>query len=198
MKNIRELRKILRGAVKPIERVGVTEWSEKYGRLPSDSAEPGRYRTDRTPYMRQVMESFTEPDIKRIVVKSAAQIGKSLDCLTPIATPDGFKLMRDIEVGDKVFDERGEVCNVTGVSPIQYNRPCYEITFSDGATIVADGEHLWQIGDAILKTTELEVGMALPDVILTDALRRVMLAAGCLHEDDGGSCCGDKDAEGGM
>ena len=184
MKSRTELEKILRGAVKPVERVGVTEWSEKYGRLPSDSAEPGRYRVDRTPYMRQVMESFTEPDIKRIVVKSAAQIGKSLDCLTPIATPDGFKLMRDIEVGDKVFDERGEVCNVTGVSPIQYNRPCYEITFSDGATIVADGEHLWQIGDAILKTTELEVGMALPDVILTDALRRVMLAAGECHDNE--------------
>ena len=77
MKNIRQLRQILSGAVKPIERVGVTEWSEKYGRLPSDSAEPGRYRVDRTPYMRQVMNAFTEPDIKRIVVKSAAQIGKS-------------------------------------------------------------------------------------------------------------------------
>ena len=164
MKNIRQLRKILCGAVKPVERVGVTEWSEKYGRLPSDSAEPGRYRTDRTPYMREVMNSFTQPDIKRIVVKSAAQVGKAISIDEPIATPDGFKLMRDIEVGDKVFDERGEVCNVTGVSPIQYNRPCYEITFSDGATIVADGEHLWQIGDAILKTTKLKKDMKLPGV----------------------------------
>lgn len=77
MKNIRQLREILRGAVKPIERVGVTEWSEKYGRLPSDSAEPGKYRADRTPYMREVMNAFTQPDIKRIVVKSAAQVGKS-------------------------------------------------------------------------------------------------------------------------
>ena len=152
----------LRSGFRKPEDLTVAEWSEKYGRLPSDSAEPGRYRTDRTPYMREVMNSFTQPDIKRIVVKSAAQIGKALDCLTPIATPNGFKLMRDIEVGDKVFDERGEVCNVTGVSPIQYNRPCYEITFSDGAEIVADGEHLWQIGDKILTTRELKVGMELP------------------------------------
>lgn len=152
----------LRSGFRKPEDLTVAEWSEKYGRLPSDSAEPGRYRTDRTPYMREVMNSFTQPDIKRIVVKSAAQIGKALDCLTPIATPDGFKLMRDIEVGDKVFDERGEICNVTGVSPIQYNRPCYEITFSDGAEIVADGEHLWQIGDKILTTRELKVGMELP------------------------------------
>ena len=124
--------------------------------------------------MREVMNAFSEPDIKRIVVKSAAQIGKALDINTPIATPDGFKQMRDIEVGDKVFDERGEICNVTGVSPIQYDRECYEVTFSDGATIVADAEHLWQIGDKILTTTELEVGMSLPDVILTDALMRAI------------------------
>ena len=182
MKSRTELEKILRGAIAPVERVGVSEWSEKYGRLPSDSAEPGRYRVDRTPYMREVMNAFTEPDIKRIVVKSAAQIGKALDINTPIATPDGFKLMRDIEVGDKVFDERGEICNVTGVSPIQYDRECYEVTFSDGAKIVADGEHLWQIGDKILTTTELEVGMSLPDVILTDALIRVIVAAGEGHD----------------
>lgn len=77
MKSVKELRKVLCLAIKPVERVGVSEWSEKYGRLPSDSAEPGRYRVDRTPYMREVMNAFTEPDIKRIVVKSAAQIGKS-------------------------------------------------------------------------------------------------------------------------
>ena len=77
MKSAKELRKVLSLAIAPVERVGVSEWSEKYGRLPSDSAEPGRYRVDRTPYMREVMNSFTEPDIKRIVVKSAAQIGKS-------------------------------------------------------------------------------------------------------------------------
>ena len=55
MKNIRELRKFLREAIKPVERIDVDEWAEKYGRLPSSSAEPGKYRTDRTPYMREVM-----------------------------------------------------------------------------------------------------------------------------------------------
>ena len=77
MKNIQQLRKLLSKAIKPVEQISVVDWSEKYGRLPSSSAEPGRYRVDRTPYMREVMDAFTEPDIKRIVVKSAAQVGKS-------------------------------------------------------------------------------------------------------------------------
>lgn len=51
--------------------------------------------------------------------------------------------MGDVSVGDVVFDERGECCNVLAVSEVQYDRPCYEIEFSDGETIVADESHLW-------------------------------------------------------
>ncbi len=164
MKTARTLKKILLENLRPVPKVSVSCWADAYRMLPSDSAEPGKWKTSRVPYMQPVMDAFTEPNIKRIVVKSAAQVGKAISIDTPIATVDGFKLMRDIEVGDKVFDENGEVCNVLGVSPIRYDRDCYEITFSDGAKIVADAEHNWMADGKLLTTTQLRIGMKLPEV----------------------------------
>jgi hypothetical protein len=69
--------------------------------------------------------------------------GKALALDTPIPTPGGWKTMGDLQVGDVVFDERGEPCNVTYVTDTQLNRECYELEFSDGTKIVADAEHLW-------------------------------------------------------
>ena len=57
--------------------MSVSQWAATYRQLPSDSPEPGRYRVERVPYFREVMDAFTEPNVRRIAVKSAAQVGKS-------------------------------------------------------------------------------------------------------------------------
>lgn len=63
---------------KPPENLTVTEWANKRRRLSSESsAEPGPWRTYRTPYLREPMDAFTDPKVKRIVLVSASQIGKS-------------------------------------------------------------------------------------------------------------------------
>lgn len=47
----------------------VSEWADENRVLVSDSsAEPGRWRTDRAPYQREIMDSFTQPGISEIVV----------------------------------------------------------------------------------------------------------------------------------
>ena len=43
-----------------------------------------------------------------------------------------------------VFDEIGAPCTVTVVHPVLLGRDCYRITFSDGSSVVADADHLWQ------------------------------------------------------
>lgn len=68
---------------------------------------------------------------------------KRLHVETPIPTPDGWKPLREIRVGDQVLDETGTPCRVTYRSPIVSDRDCYRVTFSDGASLVADGGHLW-------------------------------------------------------
>ena len=58
----------------------VSQWADEYRMLPSDSPEPGRWKTSRVEHMRPVMDSFTDPKIRRIVVKSSAQVSKT-ECL---------------------------------------------------------------------------------------------------------------------
>lgn len=85
--------------------------------------------------------------------------GKALDLDTRIPTPSGDKTMRDIEVGDYVFDDKGNPTKVIGVSPIFYDHECYEVEFSDGEKIIADAEHLWKIVNGnnikVLKTHDI-------------------------------------------
>lgn len=85
--------------------------------------------------------------------------GKALDLDTRIPTPSGDKTMRDIEVGDYVFDDRGNPTKVIGVSPIFYDHECYEVEFSDGEIIIADAEHLWEVtygnNTGVLNTYEI-------------------------------------------
>lgn len=63
--------------LRPIERITVSEWADKYRFLsPISSAEPGRYRTNRTPYLRDIMDCLSAHDPhKKIVFVKAAQIG---------------------------------------------------------------------------------------------------------------------------
>jgi deoxycytidine triphosphate deaminase len=69
--------------------------------------------------------------------------GKALAIDTPIPTPRGWRPMGDLRVGEYVFDESGRPTMVVAVTGTMVNRPCAEVVFSDGQTIVADLAHLW-------------------------------------------------------
>lgn len=71
--------------------------------------------------------------------------GKALAVDTPIITPSGWTTMEKLQPGDHVFDENGLPCTVTFATGVQLNRRCFEVTFRDGATIVADAEHRWTV-----------------------------------------------------
>ncbi len=71
------LRRVLSG-MRPSESLTVSEWAEKHRRLSSETAaEPGRYRLSRTPYLRDPMNAFTDPKIRRLIMVAASQVGKS-------------------------------------------------------------------------------------------------------------------------
>ena len=71
------LAKVLSGLVPPDD-LTVTQWAEKKRRLSTESsAEPGPWKTRRTPYLRDVMDCFTDPKMKRIIMVAASQVGKS-------------------------------------------------------------------------------------------------------------------------
>lgn len=69
--------KVLAG-MKPPDDLTVTEWAEQNRRLSAESAaEPGPWRTERTPYLREPMNAWTDPKIRHIVMVAASQVGKS-------------------------------------------------------------------------------------------------------------------------
>lgn len=73
-------------------------------------------------------------------------LGKALSLDTKIYTPTGFKLMKDIKVGDYVFGKNGKPTQVLAVYDHK-NVEMYRITFSDGVIIDCCKDHLWEIHD---------------------------------------------------
>jgi phage terminase large subunit GpA-like protein len=60
------------------ENITVSQWADKYRRLSAEnSAEAGRWKTSRTPYLKEIMDSMTDDRIDRIVVVASSQVGKT-------------------------------------------------------------------------------------------------------------------------
>lgn len=79
------------------------------------------------------------------VLLAGRGFGKAIDINTPIPTPEGWKKLSEINDGDLVFDEKGEVTTVVKAHDQYFTDEVYEITFSDKTKIVADKDHLWTI-----------------------------------------------------
>jgi phage terminase large subunit GpA-like protein len=56
----------------------VSEWADKYRRLSSEnSAEAGQWKTSRTPYLKDIMDAFSDDRVNRLVVVASSQVGKT-------------------------------------------------------------------------------------------------------------------------
>lgn len=92
---IRDLNRTIRRAVRafrPPEDVTVSEWADAHRRLsPESSAEAGPWRTSRTPYLKEPMDAFSDPKVRKIVIVAGSQIGKTemeLNCLAYVMDQD--------------------------------------------------------------------------------------------------------------
>lgn len=62
----------------PPPKMTVAEWADTYRILsPEYAAEPGRWRTSRTPYMREPMSVITDRDTETVVIMASSQVGKT-------------------------------------------------------------------------------------------------------------------------
>ncbi len=62
----------------PPARYDVASWADEFRELArGTSAEPGKYRSSRTPYQREPMEAFTDPTVSETVLLWARQLGKT-------------------------------------------------------------------------------------------------------------------------
>ncbi|MFC7403889.1 replicative DNA helicase [Georgenia alba] len=94
-----------------------------------------------------------------IIVAARPAMGKALALDTPLPTPSGWTTMGEVQVGDELISADGTPTKVVAATEVMTERPCYELTFDDGTTVVADAEHQWltELGDGEtpgVRTTE--------------------------------------------
>jgi len=65
-----------RRAIRPEPQIPVAKWADCHRMLPDTAAEPGRWRTSRTPYLREIMDTLsTGNPSERVVMMKGAQTG---------------------------------------------------------------------------------------------------------------------------
>ena len=79
-----------------------------------------------------------------VLFASAPKSGKALEENTPIPTPNGFKNIKDLKIGDEIFAYDGTITTVMAVKKWK-NRELFKVTTNDGQKIVADAEHDWSV-----------------------------------------------------
>ncbi|MDF3285174.1 replicative DNA helicase [Gordonia sp. N1V] len=92
-----------------------------------------------------------------IIVAARPGVGKALSLDTPLPTPTGWTTMGRVAVGDKLLDAHGRPTTVVAATDVMTERPCYEVEFADGNSILADAWHEWAIevdGSSQVVTTE--------------------------------------------
>lgn len=91
----------------------------------------------------QLLQDMEDDKVKIGGLSVVPGAGKAQPMDSKVLTPEGFRLMGEISVGDKVISGAGSISTVLGVYP-QGKRKIYELTFDDGSRCRCSDEHLWE------------------------------------------------------
>ncbi|MET8865316.1 PhoH family protein [Nonomuraea sp. NPDC004580] len=86
--------------------------------------------------------------------------GRAQPVDSQVLTPDGWRAIGELEVGDLVVGSDGEPTPVLGVYP-QGEKTIYRLSSDDGASVLASEDHLWTVRDGedepwrVLETKQL-------------------------------------------
>lgn len=80
----------------------------------------------------------------KLAIASGHGIGKALDVDLIVDTPTGPKRWGDIGVGDYLYGPDGLPTRVVNI-PYRGVKECFKVSFDDGTSTIASGEHLWTV-----------------------------------------------------
>jgi phosphate starvation-inducible PhoH-like protein len=114
---------------------------------------PGTLTEKIDPYLRPLYDALhdmIDPEtIPRLMAAGTIEVaplaymrGRAQPADTPVLTPDGWRPIGELRVGDLVVGSNGLPTPVLGVYP-QGRKQVYRVTTQDGASTLACGEHLW-------------------------------------------------------
>jgi phosphate starvation-inducible PhoH-like protein len=116
---------------------------------------PGTLYDKIDPYLRPLYDALhdmVDPEsIPRLMAAGTIEVaplaymrGRAQPVDTPVLTPDGFRPIGELEVGDLVVGSDGRPTSVLGVYP-QGRKEIFRVSTQDGASTLACGEHLWHV-----------------------------------------------------
>jgi phosphate starvation-inducible PhoH-like protein len=116
---------------------------------------PGTLYEKIDPYLRPLYDALhdmVDPEaITKLIAAGTIEIaplafmrGRAQPVDTPVLTPEGFRPIGELVVGDLVIGSNGEPTPVLGVYP-QGQKDIYRVTAQDGASTLASGDHLWSV-----------------------------------------------------
>jgi phosphate starvation-inducible PhoH-like protein len=116
---------------------------------------PGTLNEKIDPYLRPLYDALhdmLDPEsIPRLMAAGTIEVaplaymrGRAQPLTAKVLTPDGWRQIGDLAVGDLVVGSGGLPTPVLGVFP-QGRKPVYRVTTQDGASTLACGEHLWTV-----------------------------------------------------
>ncbi|MFF4155919.1 PhoH family protein [Streptomyces sp. NPDC001678] len=119
---------------------------------------PGTLYEKIDPYLRPLYDALhdmLDPDsIPRLMAAGTIEVaplaymrGRAQPVFTKVLTPDGWRPIGDLQVGDLVVGSNGEPTPVLGVYP-QGEKDIYRVTAQDGSSTLCCGEHLWTVRTA--------------------------------------------------
>ncbi|MEU4154439.1 PhoH family protein [Streptomyces sp. NPDC026659] len=119
---------------------------------------PGTLYEKIDPYLRPLYDALhdmLDPDsIPRLMAAGTIEVaplaymrGRAQPVFTNVLTPDGWRPIGDLQVGDLVIGSNGEPTPVLGVYP-QGEKDIYRVTAQDGSWTLCCGEHLWTVRTA--------------------------------------------------
>ncbi|MGV9880989.1 PhoH family protein [Streptomyces sp. NPDC003006] len=119
---------------------------------------PGTLYEKIDPYLRPLYDALhdmLDPDsIPRLMAAGTIEVaplaymrGRAQPRFTKVLTPDGWRPIGDLQVGDLVIGSNGEPTPVLGVYP-QGEKDIYRVSAQDGSWTLCCGEHLWTVRTA--------------------------------------------------
>ena len=79
-----------------------------------------------------------------LICAGASGRGKHLSLHTIVYLSDLTRTtVGELQVGDRILDDRGRPCTVTKVFAVEMPKRAYRLVFDDGTEILAGGEHQW-------------------------------------------------------
>lgn len=132
----------------------------------------GGSEENETPLFHLVMMDRVFNEEPRCAIMVFRGAGKCLDIYSEIATPNGYKLLRDIEVGDIIYDRNLQETRVTQCSPIYTDKECYKITLDDNSSFICSNDHQHFVQRRTVRKDEngARENVFLEEVLTTDDL----------------------------